>query len=105
MGDSSTLSGRTRRRSMNIIEQARAFMEKAKDMTREAIREALEVVPEQVKEAYWDLRKAAYFTPENAKVDGRKENLSPSGKYKLVVTPFATSPGSWGYTQGLVYAI
>jgi hypothetical protein len=90
---------------MNIIEQTRAFMEKAKDMTREAIREALEAVPEAVKNAYWDLRKAAYFTPENANVDQRKEHLSPSGKYKLVVTPFATSPGSWSYSQGLVYAL
>ena len=43
--------------------------------------------------------------PENAKLDSRKEHLSPSGKYKLVVTPFATSPGSWSYSQGLVYVI
>src|SRR5271154_5085289 len=101
MGDSSTLSGRTRRRSMNIIDQARAFMEKAKDMTREAIREALEAVPEPVKNAYWDLRKAAFFAPENADMDRRKEHLSPSGKYNLVVTPFATSPGSWSGWQEL----
>lgn len=90
---------------MNIIEQARAFMEKAKDMTRDAIREALEAIPEEVKDAYWDLRKASYFVAENANTDARKEHLSPSGKYKLVVTPYATSPGSWSYSQGLVYAI
>jgi hypothetical protein len=31
-----------------------------------------------------------------------KEHLSPSGRYKLVVTAHETSPGCWGYTKGVV---
>lgn len=47
--------------------------------------------------------KADYFTPENAQLDKQKESFSPSGKYKLVITPYSTKAGSWSYTQGLVY--
>lgn len=46
-----------------------------------------------------------FFTPENADTSRRKEHLSPSGKYKLVVTPYSTKPGAWNYTQGLVYEV
>jgi hypothetical protein len=47
----------------------------------------------------------AIFAPENARVECRKERLSPGGTYKLVVTPYATGPGHWAYTQGLVYRV
>jgi hypothetical protein len=46
-----------------------------------------------------------FFTPKNAQLETRKEHLSLSGKYKLIVTMFATKPGCWNYTQGLIYAI
>lgn len=49
--------------------------------------------------------KAEFFVAENALLERREELLSPSGKYKLVVTPFSTKKGSWNYTQGLVYAV
>jgi hypothetical protein len=52
---------------------------------------------------YFGLRKAGYFKPANAQLDRQEEHLSESGRYKLVVTPFSTSKGSWNYTQGLVY--
>lgn len=86
-----------------ILEQAHAFMERVKDMARDDVREALKLIPDEVKSTYYKLRKNAYFVPENAGTP--KELISPSGKYKLVVTPYQTSPGAWGYTQGLVYAI
>ncbi|WP_437960410.1 hypothetical protein WME76_12725 [Sorangium sp. So ce119] len=47
--------------------------------------------------------KAAFFTPENEQVDARRELLSPSGKYRLVVSSFSTGPGAWDYAQGTVY--
>jgi hypothetical protein len=43
-----------------------------------------------------------YFVPEN-RGEPRETELSPSGKYRLVVTPYGTKPGCWTYTQGLVY--
>jgi hypothetical protein len=49
------------------------------------------------------LQKDDFFDPKSAAIEQRREILSPSTKYKLVVTPFATSPGCWNYTQGLVY--
>lgn len=48
-------------------------------------------------------KKDDFFKPKNAQTDRRYEVLSPSGKYKLVVTPFSTKKGSWNYTQGLVF--
>jgi hypothetical protein len=47
----------------------------------------------------------SYFTPENLDMARSKEHLSPSGKYRLVVTPVQTKPGCWNYSQGLVYAV
>jgi len=87
------------------MEQAKAFLEKAATMTKEALQEGLGTLTDEVKSRYWELRKAAFFTPENAKLDRRYEVLSPSGKYKLVVTPFSTTEGAWNYAQGLVYAM
>lgn len=49
--------------------------------------------------------KADYFTPANADLKHQTEHLSPSGKYKLVITPYGTGPGTWSYTQGLIYNI
>jgi hypothetical protein len=40
---------------------------------------------------------------EKALIDKRTEHLSPSGRYRLVITPFETKPDCWNYTQGLVY--
>jgi hypothetical protein len=42
---------------------------------------------------------------EKALIDKRTEHLSPSGKYRLVITPFETKPNCWDYTQGLVYRV
>lgn len=89
----------------SVLEQAREFLAKAGDLTREALGEALKALPKDVQDAYWDMRKAAYFTPENQVGDSINEIMSPSGKYKLVVSRFTTGPGSWNYSQGVVFAI
>ncbi len=44
----------------------------------------------------------SYFVPENA--GNPVEHISPSGTYRLVVTPYSTKKGCWNYTQGIVYA-
>jgi len=44
------------------------------------------------------------LTPENARVECRREYLSDSGQYKVVVTPFTTKEG-YGHTQGLVFKL
>jgi hypothetical protein len=88
---------------MNIIDEARAFMEKARDMTQEALGDAVKLLPKGVRDAYWKMRKAAYFAPENEKPESRKEILSLSGRYKLVISRFATGPGRWDYAQGKVF--
>jgi len=49
--------------------------------------------------------KADYFIPENADLENSKDLLSPSGKYRLLITPYSTAPSGWGYTQGLVYNV
>lgn len=86
-----------------IIEQASALLGRVKGMSREDAAETLKAVPAEVKKAYYKLQKDALFVPENK---GKStEYLSPSGVYKLVVTAYATSPGCWGYTQGIVYKV
>ena len=44
-----------------------------------------------------------FFVKENA--GKSREELSPDGKYKLVVTAYSTKKGCWSYTQGLVYRV
>jgi hypothetical protein len=36
---------------------------------------------------------------------GSRDELSPNGEFKLVITSFTTGKGSWNYTQGLVYRV
>jgi len=46
-----------------------------------------------------------YFVPDNEEVSCRREILSPSGQYKLVVSSFSTRQGCWNYTRGKVFKI
>lgn len=85
-----------------LLEAAKAVYSKVKDLGWEEAREALKEVPEEVQKAYRKLRKDMFFDPKNA--GKSKEKLSPSGKYKLVVTSFSTGPKSWNYSQGQVFA-
>lgn len=92
---------------MSIMEQAYSYLEQVKalvgDAHRAARRALYEALPQQAKDEARRIQKASHFVAENANVEDRKEHLSPSGAYKLVVTPYSTSPGCWSYTQGLVY--
>lgn len=86
---------------MSPLDAAKAFFEKAKDMAKEDLLEALKQLPAEVQVAYRKYKRASYFAPENA---GKKvEKVSPSGKYKLLVTSFETTKGSWSFTQGEVF--
>lgn len=89
---------------MNPTEQAaQAFLELSKSWESDAIRAALKELPDDVQGVYRKLKRASFFTPENA---GKSwEELSPSGKYKLVITSFATGGKSWSFTQGTVFSI
>lgn len=46
-----------------------------------------------------------YFIPENADLTSQREELSPSGKWRLVLTPYKTREGAWNYTRGEVYEV
>jgi hypothetical protein len=45
-----------------------------------------------------------YFTDER-RGEVRHEEVSPSGRYRLTVTPYETKKGSWSYTRGEVYRV
>lgn len=90
---------------MDIIALAKAALIALKDLSWEERSEGFKKLPEEVQEAYSKLQMDEYFAPEKAGHDKAKEHLSPSGKYRLVVTPFETKPGCWSYSQGLVYAV
>lgn len=92
---------------MQIVELARSYLEQVKELVgnahRDARRRLYEALPPAAREEVRRIQKAALFVAENALTDARREHISPSGNYKLVVTPYATGPGRWNYTQGLVY--
>lgn len=46
-----------------------------------------------------------YFIPENARPEHQREHDSPSGRYRLVTTPYGTKPNSWDYTLGELYRL
>ena len=45
-----------------------------------------------------------YFRPENI-VKEENAELSPSGKYRLIVRNYKTSEGCWEYTQGRLFRV
>src|SRR5208337_3536652 len=47
--------------------------------------------------------KPNYFIPENEDINSREESLSPSGKYKLIISRFKTKSGGWNYSQGKLF--
>lgn len=56
-----------------------------------------------VQEAYRQVAKDAVF--EQGIKGESTTHLSPCGKYKLEVIPYATRPGCWGYTMGVVTTV
>lgn len=90
---------------MSPLDAARDLLAKAKEMTRDALSAAFKALPEEAQALYSKLQKAERFAPENERKDSIKEHLSPSGKYKLITSRFATGPGTWDYSQGKVFKI
>jgi hypothetical protein len=48
--------------------------------------------------------KNKYFVPEN-KSGVFKNEISPDGKFQLIITSYFTKKDCWNYTQGLIYKI
>ncbi len=88
---------------MNTVEEAQEFFEKVKGLPLKECWKAAKQLSEEVQSAYHEIAKNSYFVPENACVECRYEKESPSGAYRIVVTPFHTSPGYGNHSQGLVY--
>jgi len=86
---------------MTILTEAKDFLVRAESLSQEALREAYKALSEPVRNAYRRLRvERAMKTPLE---DQRKEHLSPSEKYRLVITPYHTGKGTWNYSEGLLY--
>jgi hypothetical protein len=75
----------------------------AKTMTEEGLAAAYKAMSEGVKRLYRQLQREPFYVSENEIPNSRKEHLSPSGRYKLIVARFTTGPGTWDYSQGKVY--
>lgn len=83
------------------LRAAQEFLARSEQLDVDEREAALEALPKRVQREYHRMHKAQFFVPENARRS--TEYLSPSGKYKLVVTQFATRKGSWSYSRGSVY--
>ena len=68
---------------------------------RDMYKALFKTLPEEERYLAQCLGKNKYFVEENR--GESRESLSPSGKYKLVLTPYTTSKGSWSYTRGEVF--
>jgi hypothetical protein len=88
---------------MSLWEKTVALYERLKGASWEERKAALAEVPENLQKAYHEYRKDRMYDPENAQ--GSEEHLSPSGRYKLVVTSFTSGPGTWDVTEGVVFRI
>jgi hypothetical protein len=76
--------------------------ESLKDLEVKDRKEALSKLPDSVQAAYYQVQEDAWYAPENLK-EGCEEHSSPSGKYRLAVTKYASEKGCWGVTLGQVY--
>lgn len=89
---------------MSLLDKAKALYARLQGMDWQERRDALKEVPEAVAEAYHAYRKDRMYDPGNAQPNPR-EYLSPSGKYKLVVTSFTSGPGTWNVTEGKIFKV
>jgi hypothetical protein len=67
----------------------------------EGLRGLAATVPPDELAAYGELWRAFYLSDANARQP--EEHLSPSGRYRLVVTRHPTQPGRWAYSRGVVH--
>lgn len=87
---------------MNTTTEALKYIETTENLSREACLEISKVTSRDVLDEVSRIRKAAFFVPDNARLDSRKDHVSPSGKYRLSITQYHTGPNSWQYSQGLI---
>lgn len=95
---------------MNLIQRAKDFLDKAKSFKRGEFISQFADLDEPLMEAVRDEQYARKrqevvksFDPSKAAKDKAREETSPSGRYRLVVTPFETGEGRWNYSQGEVF--
>lgn len=96
-------------RDMNTAQDYLAYeaLLPRKDMTEEqsnSLDAAYKQLPESEQYIVRRSHIEAYFVPENLCPDKSRneEHVSPSGKYKLNVIIYSTTPGSWNYSRGIV---
>src|SRR5260221_406511 len=89
----------------NILDAAKTFFDQAKNMAGDVLRDAVKLLSEDVRNAYYKMHKDSYFIPENEEVKCRADYSSPSGKYKLSLSNFKTGKNSWSYSQGKVFSV
>jgi hypothetical protein len=44
-----------------------------------------------------------FFIEANVEPDAFREELSPSGRFRLLIRQYGTKPGCWGYSRGTVF--
>ena len=88
---------------METAQEFQTWVETQEDKTSEEACEKLASLP--YPERYKVLRRGSeeLFVPENA--GAQTESLSPSGRYRVVTTDFATKPGCWEYTRQEVFTV
>jgi len=90
--------------------RAKEFLEKTKDLKYGEFFEAFEALDGPLQEAVQNERYSLkrktveeYFQASKAFKEKAQIILSPSGKYRLVITPFKTTEKGWNYSQGEVF--
>lgn len=78
--------------------------EAAVDAWRAEVETAKQALPEGEPQAYYQAHKVWLCRDETATGSEPKVKVSPSGKYRLVVTQHTTGKGTWNYSKGRVYA-
>lgn len=91
---------------MDLIRTAEEYLKAVKDLVWDKHKDKIEALKKQLssEELYraGRIREEALFVPDKAGEPDEPE-MSPSDKYKLVVTPYETRKGCWSYSQGDLY--
>ena len=87
---------------MTSLEEAQTYLDAYQTSSLEEKTSLWRSLSKEAKAEVRRLDRLKYVVPENATSNPREE-ISPSGQYKLVITSFETRGDGWDYTQGLVY--
>lgn len=90
---------------MNATEAAMQYLDSEGTRSATDQYEAHKTLSDEAKKEVRRIGRERIFSDANAQMDRRKEHLSDSGRYRLVVTPFATKPGCWNYSRGEVFRV